>query len=321
MRPKRCSRSPASSTRSRAEGRATGPSALRDRGATASRGAAKGFGSGSYAPDGFDWRGRHFAIGQASSPKEPSKTSQVESDVASQHIQHRVEPAAKRSRHMKILNSKGSLATTGSRAGKRLSPLGDHPYATAAVVGVAALAISAWSTDGLRRMPSAAIPPGSVSRDRWRPLALRRAWQGRAARPAARQRQHDPGLRVERPPRQGRQEIPRHRLRPARLWAQPAPPRHALVAGGASRPDPRGPRGARRDAGHRPRTLVGRLGRRGPGAQVRDQREGAGSRLRILLPDGPRSTSRRPPDRRSRSSATSCATRWRPSWAGSCGRR
>ena len=38
---------------------------------------------------------------------------------------------------MKILNSKGSLATTGSRAGKQLSRLGDHPYATAAAVGVA----------------------------------------------------------------------------------------------------------------------------------------------------------------------------------------
>ena len=49
-------------------------------------------------------------------------------------------------------------------------------------------------------------PTGTIPRDRWSPLALRRAWQGRAARPAARQRQHDPGLRVRagsstRPPR------------------------------------------------------------------------------------------------------------------------
>ena len=60
---------------------------------------------------------------------------------------------------MKILNSKGSLATTGSRAGKQLSHLGDHPYATAAVVGVAALAISALVNGRLAKDAERRNPP------------------------------------------------------------------------------------------------------------------------------------------------------------------
>ena len=79
--------------------------------------------------------------------------------------------------------------------------------------------------DAERRNP----PQGQFLRDRWSPLALRRAWQGRAARPAARQRQHDPGLRVQRAPRQGRQEVSRHRLRSAGIWPQPAPKSSGLL--------------------------------------------------------------------------------------------
>ena len=60
---------------------------------------------------------------------------------------------------MKILNSKGSLATTGSRAGKQLSHLRDHPYATAAAVGVAALAISALVNRRLTKDAERRNPP------------------------------------------------------------------------------------------------------------------------------------------------------------------
>ena len=60
---------------------------------------------------------------------------------------------------MKILNSKGSLVTTGSRAGKQLSQLGDHPYATAAAVGVAALAISALVNRRLAKDAERRNPP------------------------------------------------------------------------------------------------------------------------------------------------------------------
>ena len=190
---------------------------------------------------------------------------------------------------MKILNSKGSLVTTGSRAGKQLSHLGDHPYATAAVVGVAALAISALVNGRLAKDAERRNPPKGqfleidgvrlhyVERGKGEPLVLL----------------HGNGSMIqdfefERAPRQGRQEVSRHRLRPAGIWPQPAPARHALDPGSAGRPDPRSPPGARRDAGHRPRTLLGRLGRRGPGAEARRQREGAGPRLGVLLPDGPR---------------------------------
>jgi pimeloyl-ACP methyl ester carboxylesterase len=59
---------------------------------------------------------------------------------------------------MKTLDSKRSLATTGSRVGTQLSRLGDHPYATTAAVGVAALAVSAvvnglLAKDAERRNP------------------------------------------------------------------------------------------------------------------------------------------------------------------------
>ena len=60
---------------------------------------------------------------------------------------------------MKILNSKGSLVTTGSRGGKQLSQLGDHPYATAAAVGVAALAVSALVNRRLAKDAERRNPP------------------------------------------------------------------------------------------------------------------------------------------------------------------
>ena len=44
---------------------------------------------------------------------------------------------------MNILKTKAGLATTRSPASRAMSELGDHPYATAAVVGVAALAVAA----------------------------------------------------------------------------------------------------------------------------------------------------------------------------------
>ncbi len=59
---------------------------------------------------------------------------------------------------MKIFKSKSPLVTTGSRVRKPLAEIGDHPYATAAAVGVAALAISALvnyrlAKDAERRNP------------------------------------------------------------------------------------------------------------------------------------------------------------------------
>ena len=60
---------------------------------------------------------------------------------------------------MKILNSKGSLVATGSGAGKPLSQLGDHPYATAAMVGIAALAISALVNSRLAKDAERRNPP------------------------------------------------------------------------------------------------------------------------------------------------------------------
>ena len=60
---------------------------------------------------------------------------------------------------MKILNSKRSLVTTGSRGGKQLSQLGDHPYATAAAVGVAALAVSALVNRRLAKDAERRNPP------------------------------------------------------------------------------------------------------------------------------------------------------------------
>ncbi|HYI84228.1 MAG TPA: alpha/beta hydrolase [Acetobacteraceae bacterium] len=60
---------------------------------------------------------------------------------------------------MKLLNAKSTLVKTGSRAGKQLSRLGDHPYATAAVVGVAALVISALVNRRLAREAERRNPP------------------------------------------------------------------------------------------------------------------------------------------------------------------
>ena len=60
---------------------------------------------------------------------------------------------------MKILNSKGSLVTTRSRADKPLSQVGDHPYATAAMVGVAAVAISAFVNRRLAKDAERRNPP------------------------------------------------------------------------------------------------------------------------------------------------------------------
>ena len=60
---------------------------------------------------------------------------------------------------MKLLNSKDSLATTGSRAGKQLSHLGDHPYATAAAVGVAALVVSALVNQRMAKTAERRNPP------------------------------------------------------------------------------------------------------------------------------------------------------------------
>ena len=60
---------------------------------------------------------------------------------------------------MKLLNSKGTLVTTGSRASKQLSQFGDHPYATAAVVSVAALAISALVNGRLAKDAERRNPP------------------------------------------------------------------------------------------------------------------------------------------------------------------
>ena len=141
---------------------------------------------------------------------------------------------------MKNTEIKGSLATTGSRAGKQLSHLGDHPYAAAAVVGVVALAISALVNGRLAKEAERRNPPKGrfleidgvrlhyVERGKGEPLVLL----------------HGNGSMIqdfefERAPRQGGQDVPRHRLRPAGIRAQPAPPRHHLVAGSAGRPDPR----------------------------------------------------------------------------------
>ncbi len=60
---------------------------------------------------------------------------------------------------MKLLKSEDSLATTRSRAGKQWSRLGDHPYATAAAVGVAALAISALVNQRMARTAERRNPP------------------------------------------------------------------------------------------------------------------------------------------------------------------
>ena len=126
---------------------------------------------------------------------------------------------------MKILNSKGSLVATGSRAGKPLSQLGDHPYATAAMVGVAALAISALVNSRLAKDAERRNPPKGrfleidgvrlhyVERGKGEPLVLL----------------HGNGSMIqdfefERAPRQGRQEVSRHRLRPAGIWPQPGGP-------------------------------------------------------------------------------------------------
>ena len=59
---------------------------------------------------------------------------------------------------MKILNSKGSLVTTGPRRQAAVSPR-DHPYATAAAVGVAALAISALVNRRLTKDAERRNPP------------------------------------------------------------------------------------------------------------------------------------------------------------------
>ena len=82
---------------------------------------------------------------------------------------------------------RGPLRRRAGRAGQGEGRRQGHPQAEAA------------------RGRQAHRPDGGAAH-RWCPLALRRAWQGRAARPAARQRQHDPGLRVRagsstRPPR------------------------------------------------------------------------------------------------------------------------
>ena len=60
---------------------------------------------------------------------------------------------------MKLLSSKGSLVATRSSAGKQLSRMGDHPYATAAAVGVAALAISALANRRAAKTAERLNPP------------------------------------------------------------------------------------------------------------------------------------------------------------------
>ena len=188
---------------------------------------------------------------------------------------------------MKIFKSKAPLVTTGSRVRKPLAEIGDHPYATAAAVGIAALAVSALVNHRLAKDAERRNPPQGrflevdgvrlhyVERGKGQPLVLL----------------HGNGSMIQDFESSGlldkaAKKLSRHRLRPAGLWAQPAAARHDLVAGGAGGPDPQGPRGARRDAGDRSRAFLGRLRRRRAGPEVRGQRQGARPRLGLLLPDG-----------------------------------
>ena len=109
--------------------------------------------------------------------------------------------------------SKRSLARTGSAAGKQLSRLGNHPYATAAAVGVVALAISALVNRRVTKTAERLNPPKGqfleidgvrlhyVERGKGEPLVLL----------------HGNGSMIqdfefERPARQGRQEVSRYRF-------------------------------------------------------------------------------------------------------------
>ncbi|MFO1140932.1 MAG: alpha/beta hydrolase [Amaricoccus sp.] len=60
---------------------------------------------------------------------------------------------------MRILSSKRELVPSRLRPGKQLSRLGEHPYATAAAVGVAALAISALANRRLATEAERQNPP------------------------------------------------------------------------------------------------------------------------------------------------------------------
>ena len=97
---------------------------------------------------------------------------------------------------------------------------GGPSFATAATVGIVALAASALVNRQLARSAERRNPPrGRFLTVRGVRLHYVERGKGTASRPAARQRQHDPGLCGERAGRPGGGEVPGHRLRPAGLSA------------------------------------------------------------------------------------------------------
>ena len=129
---------------------------------------------------------------------------------------------------MKILNSRVVLRRRGRAQASNCLTSEITPTQPQQSVGVAALAISALVNGRLAKDAERRNPPKGrfleidgvrlhyVERGKGEPLVLL----------------HGNGSMIqdfefERAPRQGRQEVSRHRLRPAGIRAQPAPPRHA----------------------------------------------------------------------------------------------
>ena len=157
-------------------------------------------------------------------------------------------------------------------------------YTFAAVVAAGALAATALLNRHLaKKAEHAQSASRAVPGSRRCPAALRGTRLRRAVGASAWQRQHDPGLRIQRIGRPGRQELQGHHHRPPRFRPQqPATERH-LDARCPGPVDPARARSSRCFTGHRTRALLGSVGRSRSCSQVPRLRARSGARLRLLL--------------------------------------